>query len=55
MSNLLRKAVERQKRFYIERLLEAGIYKKSNVHLYEMTLSDLKQVYQSYRHSQQHL
>jgi hypothetical protein len=48
MSNVLRKAVEQEKQAYIERLLAAGVYKKMD-NLYEMTLSDLKQVYQCYQ------
>jgi hypothetical protein len=49
VSNLLRKIIERQKQFYIEKLLEAGIYKTTDGHLYEKTLSELEQVYASYQ------
>ncbi|MDG4656244.1 Fur-regulated basic protein FbpA [Ectobacillus antri] len=47
--NILRKLIENQKRFYIEKLLEAGVYKNLDDHLYEKTLSELAQVYESYQ------
>ncbi|MCP8967353.1 Fur-regulated basic protein FbpA [Ectobacillus ponti] len=41
---LLRKAVEERKRHYIQKLLAAGLY-QTDVHLYEMTLTELEQIY----------
>jgi Fur-regulated basic protein A len=49
MSKFLREAVEKKKQFYMKRLLEAGIYKESDLRLYQLTLSELKQIYQSYQ------
>ncbi|HET7629649.1 MAG TPA: Fur-regulated basic protein FbpA [Bacillales bacterium] len=45
MSQQLRKAVERKKQTYIQRLLDAGIYKSGNCQLYELTLSELEKEY----------
>ncbi len=52
---MLRKIIERQKQFYIEKLLEAGVYKAADGHLYEKTLSELEQVYESYQRIQHRL
>jgi hypothetical protein len=49
MTNLLRKIIESKKKFYIERLIDAQIYRTSDVQVYEMTLSELEQVYNSYK------
>ena len=42
MSVLLRTAVEIRKKAIIDKLLYSGIYKKGEVHLYELCLSDLE-------------
>jgi hypothetical protein len=49
MSKFLREAVEKKKQIYMKRILEAGIYKESDLRLYQLTLSELKQIYQSYQ------
>ncbi|EZP78920.1 hypothetical protein H839_03591 [Parageobacillus genomosp. 1] len=49
MSKLLREAIKKKKQFYMKRILEAGIYKKSDPRLYQLTLSELEQIYQSYQ------
>jgi hypothetical protein len=49
MSKFLREAVEKQKQIYMKRMLEAGIYKESDLRLYQLTLSELEQIYQSYQ------
>ncbi|MEH7413826.1 Fur-regulated basic protein FbpA [Neobacillus drentensis] len=43
MENLLRKAVQTKRQFLINKLIQSGIYKKNNKHLYEWTLSELEQ------------
>ncbi|TLS38746.1 Fur-regulated basic protein FbpA [Pseudalkalibacillus caeni] len=42
----LRQALEKKRRFYINHLIAAGVYKKSDSHLYECTLTDLEKEYQ---------
>ncbi|WP_442598346.1 Fur-regulated basic protein FbpA [Neobacillus sp. D3-1R] len=49
MSNQLRQAVEKAREYYIEKLIEAGVYKHSEQQLYELTLSEMKQLYKKYR------
>lgn len=46
MANQLRRAVEQKKQFYIERLLEKGIFKQNGRQLYELTLSELQREYE---------
>ncbi|MDR4947359.1 Fur-regulated basic protein FbpA [Neobacillus cucumis] len=45
MENLLRKAVQIKKQFFINKLIQSGVYKKNNRHLYEWTLSELEREY----------
>lgn len=45
MKNLLRSAVQLKKQKLIDKLIKAGIYKKNNKHLYELTLTDLEKEY----------
>lgn len=45
MTNQLRQAVEDRKQFYIQKLLNAGIFKRANRQLYELTLSELEKEY----------
>jgi hypothetical protein len=45
MSKFLREAIEKKKQFYMKRLLEAGIYKESDLCLHQLTLSELEQIY----------
>lgn len=45
MSKYLRKAVEGRKRYLINSLISAGVYKKGELHLFELTLSDLEREY----------
>ncbi|HET7657724.1 MAG TPA: Fur-regulated basic protein FbpA [Bacillales bacterium] len=45
MANRLRQVVEDKKQFFIQELLNAGIYKRANRQLYELTLSELEKEY----------
>lgn len=45
MSKYLREAVERKKQQYIEKLLEAGVYRVTDRHLYNLTLSELEMIF----------
>ncbi|WP_066304264.1 Fur-regulated basic protein FbpA [Bacillus sp. FJAT-29814] len=45
MGILLRKVVKLRRQFLIERLVQLGVYKRNNKHLYEWTLSDLEDAY----------
>ncbi|QNG60824.1 Fur-regulated basic protein FbpA [Bacillus sp. PAMC26568] len=45
MSTKLRQAVASRKTYIIEELLDLGIYKKADCHLYELCLSDLEKEY----------
>ena len=42
------KATEIRKTFIIDQLLSIGIYKKENVQLYELTLTELENEYMNY-------
>ncbi|WP_085524374.1 Fur-regulated basic protein FbpA [Tuberibacillus sp. Marseille-P3662] len=42
MTHDFRKAVESKKQYYIDRLLNAGIYKVRGLHLYRLTLGELR-------------
>lgn len=46
MKNTLRYAVQIKKEKLIHKMIQSGIYKKNNKHLYELTLSDLEKEYQ---------
>ena len=46
MKSLLRQAVQIQKQNLINSLIQSGIYKKNDTHLYELTLSELENEYQ---------
>lgn len=45
MTNQLRQAIEDRKQFYIQELLNAGIFKRANRQLYQLTLSELEKEY----------
>jgi len=45
MENTLRHAVQVKKEKLINKMIQSGIYKKNNKHLYELTLTDLESVY----------
>lgn len=51
MENLLRKAVERKRNFLINKLISKGVYKKNDLHLFELTLSDLEEEYHKMRNN----
>ncbi len=50
---LQQEALERKKNFLIERLIRRGIYKKDNIHLFELSLSDLENEYDKSRTNKQ--
>ncbi|MGG4268339.1 Fur-regulated basic protein FbpA [Peribacillus simplex] len=45
MGILLRKAIEKKRNFLINKLINEGVYKKNDVHLFELTLTDLEEEY----------
>lgn len=45
MKNLLRTLVKQRRQFLMDQLVQSGVYKKNNKHLYEWTLSDLEEEY----------
>ncbi|WP_285767300.1 Fur-regulated basic protein FbpA [Peribacillus sp. SI8-4] len=45
MGMRLRKAIETKRNFLINQLINEGIYKKNDAHLFEWTLTDLEQEY----------
>jgi len=47
MSNIIRNPIEKRKQIYIQKLLDAGIYKVSNRQLYNLTLAELENTYKS--------
>lgn len=46
---LLREAVEKQRNYYIKRLINAGILIESNKRIEDYTLSQLKSIYKQIR------
>jgi hypothetical protein len=51
MSQQLRKAIEKAKEYYIQRLIETGIYKDSDPELYELTLSEMISLFKKHNSS----
>lgn len=47
MNNTLRYAVQVKKEKLINKMIQSGIYKKNNKHLYELTLTDLEEEYKN--------
>ncbi|MFS0765804.1 Fur-regulated basic protein FbpA [Peribacillus phoenicis] len=45
MGILLRKAIEKKRNFLINKLINKGVYKKNDIHLFELTLTDLENEY----------
>jgi hypothetical protein len=45
MTNQLRKGVETLKLFYINRLMESGLYNASDYDLHSLTLSELQTIF----------
>lgn len=45
MGTLLRKAIEKKRNFLINKLINKGVYKKNDIHLFELTLTDLENEY----------
>lgn len=45
MENLLGKTIESKRNYLINKLINAGIYKKKDSHLFELTLTDLEEEY----------
>ncbi len=45
MANYLRAEVERLKNHYIAKLLDYGVYKLEDQQLYNLTLTDLEEIY----------
>lgn len=43
MGNLLRQVIEKRKSYLITELLNHGIYKKNDQHLFELTLTELEE------------
>ncbi|MCP8615382.1 Fur-regulated basic protein FbpA [Salirhabdus salicampi] len=44
MQNYLREAVEKLRNYYIDQLIEAGLYIKSDREVYSLTLSELQSI-----------
>lgn len=47
MKNTLRYAVQVKREKLINKMIQSGIYKKNNKHLYELTLTDLEEEYKN--------
>ena len=46
MSELLQEAIQKKRQILIDVLIQSGVYKIKNRHLYEMTLSELEKEFQ---------
>lgn len=53
MGMRLRNAVETKRNFLINKLINEGIYKKNDIHLFEWTLIDLEEEYRKLRKTKQ--
>lgn len=49
MGILLRNAIEKKRDFLINKLINEGVYKKNDIHLFELTLTDLEKEYNKIR------
>jgi hypothetical protein len=52
MADQMRLALERAKQYYIEKLLDLGVFKQSDEQLYKLTLTDLESIYKKHRKEQ---
>ncbi|TDL83229.1 Fur-regulated basic protein FbpA [Peribacillus frigoritolerans] len=43
MGDIIRQAIEKRKSYLIRKLLSNGIYKKNELHLFELTLTELEE------------
>ncbi len=50
----LRKQVEARKEKLIKKLINVGIYKSEDKHLFELTLTDIEQIYASLKKENHH-
>jgi Fur-regulated basic protein A len=55
MQNTLRYAVQAKKEKLINKMIQSGIYKKNNKHLYELTLTDLEEEYKNMERDRHHV
>ena len=46
MGNFIRKAIEKRKHFLINKLIGLGFFKKNDIQLFELTLTELEAEYQ---------
>lgn len=51
MSKQLRAAIEKLKHFYIEKILETGLYEKADHELHSFTVSELETIYRETIHT----
>ncbi|MCM3570863.1 Fur-regulated basic protein FbpA [Neobacillus mesonae] len=49
MKDFLQDAVQRERQILIEKLIKSGVFKIKNKHLYEGSLSELKDLYKEIR------
>jgi hypothetical protein len=45
MADQMRYALEKAKEFYIQKLLNLGIYKQTDLQLYQLTLTEMEAIY----------
>ncbi|MGP1906938.1 Fur-regulated basic protein FbpA [Metabacillus indicus] len=43
MGHMIRRAIEKRKNHLIKKLLSSGIYKRNDLHLFQLTLSELEE------------
>ncbi|ADU29090.1 Fur-regulated basic protein FbpA [Evansella cellulosilytica] len=51
MSKYLQKAIKAKRNYLIGKLIQVGIYKKGDQHLYELTLTELEQEFEAINES----
>jgi TRAP-type uncharacterized transport system substrate-binding protein len=51
MSQQLRKAIEKAKEYYIQKLIESGVYKNTDHELYQLTLSEMISLFKKHKAS----
>lgn len=49
MASQIRQALEKAKKYYIQKLLDLGVYRQSDDQLYKLTLTELEAIYKKHR------
>ena len=48
MGSQIRQALEKAKKYYIQKLLDLGVYKPTDEQLYKLTLTEMEAIYKKH-------